>query len=375
MIDTVVLNLTRNEFTLLPWCEFKFLEQTNNAQEQVFSKFILNPTTQDKRRGRYMPRLTKLVRGQDEFLRVEFSASKLVFGNNFDELVDSDFNRVLQALIETLKAKGIALCAHQVARVEPSAIHFAKNTALTNYVSCSMIINELYKADWNKRLDVSKIKFGNTGESLQIHTNSFELVFYDKIKDLQQARISEKRAIEKDNVWQIGLFHNQPKNKPLDVLRMEVRLGTKKKIRHTLGQLGFDQDLSFKGLFKQTISKAVLQFFWQDARAGMDLLAIDSSDTERLLQDLLRRNPKLQLGKALALSTVATIINQTAGGIRQYRQTTDHYTNTSSWQKYKRELKKLKLPIKAKYQSILELENALEKFFPLKLIDIERRVV
>lgn len=368
MIDTIVLNLKNDEFTLLPSCSFRFLEHSNNAYGQAFGKFVLNPTAKDRTEGKYVPRLTKIVRGRESFLKVEFSAPKLVFGNNFDELVDSDFDLVMKNLSLALRDKGVIVWPHQIAKVEPSAIHFSKNVSLTDYVTCSMIISELYKADWSKRLDVTKIKFGNTGESLQIHTNSFELVFYDKIKDLQQSKISEKRAIEKDSHLQLSLFDDQPKDKPLDVLRMEVRLGTKKKIRHILGKVNLDDDLSLKALFDQSVSKAVLQLFWQDVSASMNLLAIDTANTERLLQDMLRRNPGLRLNKALALTTAVTIINKANGGIRRYRQITDPYAGPTSWQKQKKDISKLKLQVSERYQPILELEKSLESFEPLKTI-------
>ena len=55
-------------------------------------------------------------------------------------------------------------------------------------------------------LDVNQTDYRNEGHSYKWHCNSYEVVFYDKIKDLEKAKQSEKRAIEKDNAIQLHLF-------------------------------------------------------------------------------------------------------------------------------------------------------------------------
>ena len=55
-------------------------------------------------------------------------------------------------------------------------------------------------------LDVNQTDYRNEGHSYKWHCNSYEIVFYDKIKDLEKAKHSDKRAIEKDNAIQLNLF-------------------------------------------------------------------------------------------------------------------------------------------------------------------------
>ena len=57
-------------------------------------------------------------------------------------------------------------------------------------------------------LDTNQTDYRNEGHSYKWHCNSYEVVFYDKIKDLEKAKHSEKRAIEKDSALQLNLFRS-----------------------------------------------------------------------------------------------------------------------------------------------------------------------
>src|SRR5205823_12724511 len=128
-------------------------------------------------------------------LRIEFSAPKLVFGNNFDELRSRDFERVLAALHRSLSELGIVTDEDTLRAARVSAIHYSKNVAFTDFTTCSMVMRELERIDLAQRLDLARTDYRNEGYAIRYHANSFGLVFYDKLKDLQQAQCSEKRAV------------------------------------------------------------------------------------------------------------------------------------------------------------------------------------
>ena len=66
-------------------------------------------------------------------LKIEFSAPKMLFGNNFDELTDSDFPNLLTKLKRTLKEMGVFILEDHLTSAPVSAIHFSKNIPLTDY--------------------------------------------------------------------------------------------------------------------------------------------------------------------------------------------------------------------------------------------------
>src|SRR5262249_9425762 len=108
MLDTVVLTLDRRQFEVLqperfsPSAKGLLVPPYYPLGARGNFACVQNPTKADLQGGRYLPRLTlakrKIPSGFALTLRIEFSAPKLVFGNNFDELESCDFAKDLFAL-------------------------------------------------------------------------------------------------------------------------------------------------------------------------------------------------------------------------------------------------------------------------------------
>src|SRR5262249_41513224 len=96
--------------------------------------------------------------------------------------------------------------------------------------------------------------------------NSFEVTFYDKLKDVEKARFTEKRGMEWHYGAQLDTFRREVLPKELEVLRMEVRLGTRAKIKSVLKQIGVNAEPTFESLFDGRIARAVLWYFWSHIR-------------------------------------------------------------------------------------------------------------
>ena len=216
MLDTVVLSLDSNQFEIFE--PGRFSPAADGLLHAPYYKLggrgnfscYQNPTKADFDAGRYLPRLTLSKRkargGFALTLKVEFSAPKLLHGNNFDELRSRDFDRVLATLRQALASMGVRVDDDTLRAARVSAIHYSKNIALADHTSCSMVMRELDLIDLNGRLDLSHTDYRYEGHTIRYHANSFELTFYDKLRDLEKARYSEKRAIECDNRVQLGLF-------------------------------------------------------------------------------------------------------------------------------------------------------------------------
>ena len=105
MIDTIVLTIPEESFIINK--HEKFSPSTKNLFYPNYyglgarSNFscVQNPTKPELRSGNYKPRLTVTKRmSKGEFkivLRIEFSIPKLLFGNNFDEIEETDFRSAL----------------------------------------------------------------------------------------------------------------------------------------------------------------------------------------------------------------------------------------------------------------------------------------
>ena len=104
-----------------------------------------NPTKEDKKNGVYKPKLTMIKRGNRIYLKIEFSAPKLLFSNNLDELEEMDFDKVVNELRKKILEMGVRLFAVQVENAEVISFHPSKNIPLSKGYTSSFAIRELSK--------------------------------------------------------------------------------------------------------------------------------------------------------------------------------------------------------------------------------------
>ncbi len=219
MIDTVVLTLSLNEgqFHIDDPDKFEpsassILKENAPIGRRGYITSRQNPTKQDHLKGNYLPRLTLTKRmihsgGSDISLKIELSLPKLYFGNNFEELTPKDLLPLMYKLVRALEVMGVGTTAHILAQqAHVSAIHFCKNITLTDGSTPYHYINKIRESNVSRILDVNQTDYRNEGHSFKWHCNSYEVTFYDKIKDLEMAQKSDKRAIEDDNRIQLSIL-------------------------------------------------------------------------------------------------------------------------------------------------------------------------
>ena len=112
MIDTVVLIIPEESFSISD--HNKFNPSTINLFQPSYYRLgsrsnfscVQNPTKTELRSGNYKPRLTVTKRMKNrEFqitLKIEFSIPKLLYGNNFDEIEETDFQEIIKILTEKI---------------------------------------------------------------------------------------------------------------------------------------------------------------------------------------------------------------------------------------------------------------------------------
>ena len=380
MLDTVVLTLDQREFEVLEPDRF-----SPSARGIVAPPFLAlgargvftcfqNPTKTDFAEGRYGPRLTltrrKVREGFALTLRIEFSAPKLIFGNNFDELRSRNLEAVLEALLRSLKKAGIRTTEDVLRAAKVSAIHYSKNMLLTDFTSCSMVMGELARLDLDARLDLARTDYRNDGHAIRYHANSYEIVFYDKLKDLEKARFSEKRAIEKDSAVQFDLLETRSRfPKGVEVLRLEIRLGNRTKIKDVLRRAGAEVEPTFAALFDISIAKDVLGHFWSRIEAA---LPPAGAGTRERPEDILARVAAAASGEARPAKLrqlLGGMILLDSVGIRGLRALILRHGTPRSWQRLKRELKELPSASSAGFGALRDVDEALRTFRPLAMGD------
>ena len=321
MIDTIVLYANKSQFRILEPEKFKILGGGQKEGNHGYVVYKQNHTKEELRMGIYKPRLSLTKRyvgkeGIQDLLKIEMSLPKLLFGNNFQELRDTDYQEIKSTLFTKLLEMGVQILS--IDDLEVSAIHYSKNIILTDYSTPYEYLQEIKKVDYTKALDMTKTDYSNEGYSFRIRCNSYEVIFYDKLKDLLQARKSQKKAIEPDSGIQLNLFDNEKKREPFEVLRMEVRLNKRDKIKRLFKELNIETELHFKNLFSKSISKKVLLYYLEKIKSNYPSVISLKLSNEKLLMRLISDYPEMKLRKILMVLGAKALFDEV--GVRGFRE-------------------------------------------------------
>lgn len=241
-----------------------------------------------------------------------------------------------------------------------SAVHFCKNIILPKHITSSMIITEIGKLNLTKRLDLNKTDFRNDGHAVKFHANSYEVVFYDKIQDLKQSCISEKRAIESDNHWQQDLLKTLPKD--LQVLRMEVRLNTRRKIKSLCESLGQRVPETLSEVLSQELAKAVLLHFWNLIEQELNILSFTRERPENLFRQLTQSGMK----QSKVLQTIGAMAIVESVGMRGLKS---FFTKTGSrvWRQLQKEIENYPIGQSLNIEICKQIRQSLIDFPPIQM--------
>ncbi len=375
MIDTIVLTLTKDKFQITAPDKFTptatwVLAEHAHTKSGMQSK--QNPTKKELLHGVYKPRLTLSKRishtgGREIMLKIDLSLPKLLFGNNFDELRLKDFLPIVSELVDVLATMGVIVATDVLAQAPVAAIHYAKNIALTDGSTPHYFINKIKEANIKFSLDVNQTQYRNDGHSYRWHCNSYEVAFYDKIRELEIARQSSKRSMEKDSALQLSVLNRFRKRKMLEILRMEVRLNKRDKMKHLFKKMGIKNDLTFKNLFKPTIAKKVLLHYLYELESRRPILLDYRPTSERgLIADLIFNNPDMNAKQIFQLFGLKQALNYMT--LRDLRAMLAH-SNQRGWYRLMSLVNQVKLP--TAQDPFAAIRISLMTFKPLNLGDFK----
>lgn len=371
MIDTVKILLT---YSSQPkWVTEAKLFTNVDATKGVFVAYN-NPSTTYKKLGIYQPRLTYTERPKGRHIKsyqlaIEFSAPKLLYSNNFTELTDADFDAVIAKLSEVLRTTyGVWAFPHLLANAQVGKIDYSKNIVFTDRTPVSTITEILRKADISRRYDVQHTNFKNGGHVYHIHTNALDIAFYDKVADLRQNRVSEKRSYEKGGYTQLSLLDELEKQKTVSVARFEIRLNGVAKLRKELTVIGVDSTgLSFRTLFSTDISRKVLLRHWNnifDELPKAPFAVIDSAE-----QNLIAYKQAYPHAKPAEVSfaVMLAMIRKDHDDERYVRNVIEELFGKHTYYRYKRNGRSP--PTKTQLKTLLLIEATLTEMKPVSIDD------
>lgn len=373
MEDTIKIMLDKTMFMVT---DLSLFQKARQEASRGYFTLVQNPSKSEQRSGIYKPRLTLTRRfnasGRNEStLAIELSLAKLLFKNNFDEFRDESFKQSAEILQSALKDMGIRVFYEVLINAPVSAIHLSKNFPLTDGLIPYHYIKRISEGNYKLSLATDKIEYRDDGNLFKIHTNSWELVFYDKLNEMGIAKRSEKLSEEKDISIQLKLFENLKIRKPFEVLRMEARLNTRANIRHILKEIGRNDEVTFKGLYNSEFSQAVLLYFLDYIeKARPSLLDYQPRNTQSILPDIILNNPAYSSRKQLFLYGMRRAMEDYS--MRELRNMLGK-DKTRAWYRLVNECSSINLP---KSRDVFEvLRKQLTAFKPLRLLDFQDKMI
>lgn len=375
MIDTIVLSLTPEMYQISEPDKFKpsahWILQAQNKESRLHYRSITskqNGTKKELLNGIYKPHLTlayhRGLQGVVEpLLKIELSLPKLVYGNNFNELQYKDFKAITDKLATMLATMGVIVTAEDLTHAPVMAIHYSKNIPLTDGSTPYHYINKIKEASIRFSVDTNQTDYRNEGHSYKWHCNAYEVVFYDKIKDLEKARQSSKRAIEKDNELQQHLSKAFTTRHKLEFLRMEVRLNKRAKIKQLFKKLNIAATLTFKKLFKPAIAKKVLLHYLDELERNRSrLLNLKISDDKTFLMQLSFDNPSITPKQAMMMLGFKRALE--VAPLRELKAIIGK-NKPQSWNRLINDANKITLPMM--HSPFKEIRRCIEEFKAIKL--------
>jgi hypothetical protein len=176
---------------------------------------------------------------------------------------------------------GIATTEQAIRAAIITKVDFCKNIALPFPLTVREVLSELYKADMGERMQVNMRdyldnggmrEYREHGESLHFHTTSRQIVFYDKLADIEKDRGAsiDKNKTPKEREMR-ELLSSQKQ-----VLRIEARFNDQRAVKRFLSGLipGLgEKPITFEMLFNDELCRNALIYVWKDitSRPGNQL--------------------------------------------------------------------------------------------------------
>lgn len=366
MLDTLILEIPINFLQITNPDRFK--PRANILQ--TLNGYIAckqNPTADDRKRGIYKPKLTIMKRGGMTILKTEFSAPKMIFGNNLEELEDKNYLELVLKIQRIIREMGVSLNVQQIEKAKVIGFHPSKNIVLTSGYTSSFAIRELSKINLTQKMDIERIGFRNGGESMQIYANCHSVVFYDKINDLSKPA---KRAIDKDQTKQqqsLLEFINRKNNK-LEVLRFEIRLSRSRKMKEVLAEVGFIEEPLLKNVFKKELCQKIVILYWEKL-FGKNLFLFNTyNNPQKILEMILVKYPETRIRTAVMLVGL-NLLCKDDDGFRSFRKIVENYKEKTDWCSLRRYLEKLSdgFFTRPMHGFVNDIQREIKKFNSFKL--------
>lgn len=318
------------------------------------------PSNSEKTSGEYYPEVKLLEHVQrgssvQQELYITFSAPKLIFGNNFNELTNKYLCLVCIRLSIQLQKMGITVSPNTLRKATVSEIHCSKNILLKNRPIDEVfaVLRRMWKP---MRKNWRYERYAGGGQLVNIYTQRHSTCLYDKRAE------SRRRKARFGSAYSDA--YEQPHN--ISVLRMEVRCTKTADIKRTLQRSGVAIPAAFtlENLFDSKIARAVLLTEFDELRAYIPPITLTGSLSD-IVSSIATLNPGLKINQLVNAATIIKLTNE-LGSEEAVRSALK--ISSPTWSRRKKWLATLKLPTPKTPDFLDEVKRQLDKFVPVRVI-------
>lgn len=295
MIDTIKLMIT--DYKIGDYSLFK--EYKTNYIKEFFDNpiskcFELKSFLKPIKDGVYRPKLFLMShinsyrRYKNALLFIEFSAPKLLFNNNLTEVKESNYEDIVNKLIDKLNDLKITVTKETIENAFLKRIDCSIDIILPQDSNCKDIIKIINETEYPR---TNKIYF--QGKFVKFHSKTLSIIFYDKLEEMK-----EHSAIAPNFSEIISMSEHR-------ILRIEIQIkrdyGINKKLANNILGLDLPKEtkLTFKQVYKENVFKKVFEYVLKELYKKLPNIVVDSKEDEQLKE--LYKNKTNEIAKRILI--------------------------------------------------------------------------
>jgi hypothetical protein len=244
-----------------------------------------------KKKGFYAPRLElreyETKKRARYYLFITVSVPKLIYGTNYYEADNHDFNLFKKILTEHIVRSGITFSSEMLNKSKIDRIDFSKNIRLPGWTgTASQFIRSLsafnYKQRSDFKYDIQIIGSGRIGDYIKFNNSSQDFTVYDKTSEI----INHGFTKEENDLISLIKAGKVKKN----LLRFELSLHNKQTMKKFLAKF-IKSEITLEKVFNKKISREVITATFNNVYpAGFAILVEFSNRNGYAFENYLHRN-------------------------------------------------------------------------------------
>lgn len=203
-------------------------------------------------------------------LYVEFSAPKLLYGNNLTELKERDYADVVTRLVLALEELGIKIFRKNIENAISKKLHISKNFIVPENTTCADAIN-IFKTAKYPHMELEEIE---KDKCIKFYSDDLSIVIYDKIEEMKLHNSFDELP---ENVKAL------PEIEQHRILRIEIQMkeySIKSKIVNDI--LETNGNLKFKQAFNEEIFKEIFEKILKKLNETIPDMVLAGKEVEEL---------------------------------------------------------------------------------------------